>query len=223
MTDIIFIFITLITGLLLYYACNKSKWVLIICLLWLLIQGLIASSGFYHQTKTIPPRFLLMVLPPILTILTLFYSNKAKQFLLEIDLKYLYAIHIIRIPVELVLYLLFIQKQVPEIMTFSGWNYDILSGISAIFVCYFGIIKKKIKVSYLLIWNFICLGFLINIVTIAVLSAPFPFQRLAFDQPNIAVLDFPINFLPAFVVPIVLFAHVVAIKRYFQNKQVIVD
>jgi hypothetical protein len=70
----------------------------------------------------------------------------------------------------------------------------------------------------LIAWNLLCLGLLINIVTLAVLSAPFPFQQLAFDQPNIAVLFFPFIWLPAFVVPAVLFAHLVCLRQLFRNK-----
>ena len=65
----------------------------------------------------------------------------------------------------------------------------------------------------ILLWNFIALVLLINIVVNAVLSAPFPFQQFAFDQPNIAVLYFPFVLLPAFIVPIVLFGHLVSIRQ----------
>jgi len=54
---------------------------------------------------------------------------------------------------------------------------------------------------------------LLNIVTTALLAAPTPFQRFAFDQPNVAVLYFPFVWLPACVVPIALLAHLVAIWR----------
>jgi len=57
------------------------------------------------------------------------------------------------------------------------------------------------------VWNFIALGLLLNIVTNAILSAPFAFQKFAFDQPNIAVLYFPFSWLPAYIVSTVLFGH----------------
>jgi hypothetical protein len=71
----------------------------------------------------------------------------------------------------------------------------------------------------LLVWNLICLGLLINIVTIAVITAPFPFQQLAFDQPNIAVLYFPFIWLPACIVPLVLLSHLVCIKVLLSKKE----
>jgi len=65
----------------------------------------------------------------------------------------------------------------------------------------------------LLVWNFICLCLLLNIVINAILAAPFPFQQFAFDQPNIAVLYFPFTWLPFFIVMIVLYSHLAAIRQ----------
>jgi len=45
------------------------------------------------------------------------------------------------------------------------------------------------------------------------LSAPSPIQKIAFEQPNIAILYFPFCWLPTFIVPIVLFSHLVAVRK----------
>ncbi|HEX8427561.1 hypothetical protein [Hymenobacter sp.] len=42
---------------------------------------------------------------------------------------------------------------------------------------------------------------------------PTPLQQLAFEQPNVAVMQFPFVWLPIFVVPVVAFTHVVALRR----------
>jgi hypothetical protein len=173
----------------------------------------IALTGFYVQTNTIPPRFLLMVLPPMALILVLFNTQKGKEFIDQLNPKYVYLLHIVRIPVELVLFWLSLEKVVPELMTFEGRNFDIISGITAPLVYYFGFLKNKLSKNMLLAWNFLCLALLINIVVHAILSAPFAFQQLAFEQPNIAVLYFPFNWLPSLVVPLVLFAHLASIRQ----------
>jgi hypothetical protein len=105
-------------------------------------------------------------------------------------------------------------KLVPELMTFGGRNFDILSGITApivYFICFKNSQLKNRRL--LLIWNFICLGLLLNIVINALLSAPFPFQQFAFDQPNVAILYFPFTWLPCFIVMIVLYSHLAAIRQ----------
>jgi hypothetical protein len=126
--------------------------------------------------------------------------------------------HIIRIPVEIVLFWLFLNKTIPQLMTFEGRNFDILSGLTAPFTYYFGFVKQNLSRNMLLIWNFICLGLLINIVANAALSIPTPFQQFGFEQPNIAVLHFPFVWLPGCLVPMVLFAHLVNIRQLLLKK-----
>jgi hypothetical protein len=127
-------------------------------------------------------------------------------------------VNIVRIPVELCLYLLFVNKAVPELMTFEGRNWDILSGISVPIIILLAFRNGKIKHGLLLLWNVLCLLLLLNIVTNALLSAPFPIQKFAFEQPNIAIINFPFSWLPTFIVPVVLFGHLVSIRQLIRNK-----
>ena len=143
----------------------------------------------------------------------LFVSKGGQRWIKKLDLKTLTLLHVVRIPVELILYGLFIEKAVPELMTFSGRNFDILAGITAPFIYYFGFVKDILSKKFTLVWNVLSLVLLLNIVINAILSAPLPFQQFAFEQPNIAILYFPFVWLPAVVVPLVLFSHLVAIKR----------
>lgn len=211
--SIVFGLTTILTVGLFYKATNNSKATLLIILSWLVLQTLIGLSGFYNVTDTIPPRFLLLVFPPILLIIGLFITSKGRQYIDSLDTKTLTILHSVRIPVEIVLFWLFVNKTVPEHMTFEGRNFDILSGLTSPIIFYFGFIKKQLNRKIILTWNFICLGLLINIIANAVLSAPFPFQKFAFDQPNIAVLYFPFNWLPSCVVPLVLLSHLATIKQ----------
>lgn len=201
-----------------YQASNKSIKSLLVLLAWLLLQAGIGFSGFYTVSNTVPPRFLLMVLPPVILISLLFITSAGKRYIAGLNIKTLTLLHSVRIPVELVLYWLYVNKVVPGLMTFEGRNFDILSGITAPFIYYFGFVKQQLTKTLMLIWNFICLALLINIVANAVLSAPFAFQQFAFDQPNIAVLYFPFNWLPCCVVPLVLFSHLVSIKQLLAQK-----
>jgi hypothetical protein len=211
--SLIFGLTTLITVVLFYRAANNSKKTIIILLAWLALQTVVGLSGFYTVTNTIPPRFLVTILPPIIFIIGLFMTSKGRKYIDNLDIKTLTILQMIRIPVEIVLFWLFLHKTVPELMTFEGRNFDILSGLTAPFIYYFGFSKQKAVKRIILIWNFVCLGLLLNIVANAILSAPFPFQQFAFDQPDIAVLYFPFNWLPACVVPIVLLSHLASIRQ----------
>lgn len=194
--------------------------VTLMLLTWIVLQGELTLAGVYNSnTSAIPPRIILFgVLPAIAAILILFLTRSGRSFINSLPLLQLTYLHTVRIPVELVLYSLHAYGAIPELMTFEGRNFDIIAGISAPFVAYLGLIKKQMNTNTLLTWNIICLGLLANIVVNAVLSAPSPFQQFAFDQPNLAILNFPYSLLPAFVVPIVLFCHLASIRQLLKRK-----
>ncbi len=209
----IFILTTFLTVYLFYIAANRSVVVLFIVLIWLFIQSIIGYSEFYTDTKSAPPRFLLLVGPAVILIIILFVTNKGRKFLDGFSLEKMTYLQSVRIPVEIVLFMLYKEGYVPELMTFEGRNFDILAGLSAPFAAYFGFTKKIISRKIILIWNIVCLGLVLNIVTNAVLSAPFPFQQFAFDQPNVAVFYFPFVLLPGFIVPVVVLCHLTSIRQ----------
>lgn len=188
--------------------------------IWLTIQAILTLKNTYNSdTNSFPPKIILTgIMPTILTIIFLFTTSKGKKFIGSLPLKNLTYLNIVRIPVEIVLFWLFLNKAIPELMTFEGRNFDILAGITAPFIAYFGLEKLKIRRKGILIWNFICLGLLINIVLNALFSAPSPIQKFAFEQPNIAILNFPFSWLPTFIVPIVLFGHLTSIRQLLKRK-----
>ena len=209
----ILVFTTGLTVFIFYKAANHSKSALAIILIWLIAQSILAIGGFYKVTDTLPPRFFMLIAPPLLFIVALFFTGAGKKFIDNLNMKYLTLLHTIRILVELVLFWLLLHKAVPQIMTFEGRNFDIISGLTAPVTFYYGFVKKTLSNKILLVWNFICLVLLINIVTIAILSVPFSFQKLAFDQPNIALLYFPFIWLPCCIVPLVLLSHLSSVRQ----------
>lgn len=215
--SIAFIVITFLTAWMFYIASGHSKILLLIIVLWLAIQGIVSYSGFYTNTGGLPPRFVLLPGPAILAIIVLFLIPSGRKFIDRLDTQTLTWLHTIRVLVELVLLQLFIYKVVPQIMTFEGRNFDILAGLSAPFIAYFGYNKPKLGKTTLIIWNLVCIGLLLNIVITAALSAPFVIQRFGFEQPNIAVLYFPFTWLPCCVVPIVLFSHLACLRKLLKD------
>ena len=102
--SIVFGFTTLLTVILLYVASNKSGAVMAVCAIWLALQAVISRSFFYTDTQSMPPRFIFLVGPFLIFILLLFVTAKGKQFLDQFNPEVLTLLHIVRIPVELVLY-----------------------------------------------------------------------------------------------------------------------
>ena len=218
----LFILAIIITYSFLIIAVNKNNSikttviVSVVILIWLTIQYILAKNNFYLLTTTLPPRLALLILPPLLMILILFITRTGRRFIDSLPVSTLTLLHIVRILVEIILFRLFVYRCVPILMTFEGRNFDILAGLSAPFVFYFGYIKRNLRKGFLIAWNIIALLLLFNIVVIAIFSTPSSFQKLAFLQPNIAILYFPFNWLPSFIVPTVLFAHLVSLRRLFE-------
>lgn len=221
---LLFIFTTVLTFIFLIAAVKKSNsskrvvMVSLILIFWLVLHAILGINYFYTVTNSIPPRFALMVAPAFLFILILFITQTGRKFIDSLSMKMLTQLHVVRIFVEIVLWWLFVYKYIPQLMTFEGRNFDILAGITAPFVAWYGFAKRRLSNTFMLVWNMICLLLLINIVFTAVLSAPFPFQQFAFDQPNVAVLYFPFVWLPCFIVPVVLFSHLVVLRKLLKKQ-----
>lgn len=197
---------------------KASKVFLFALSLWLVFTAILAVGGFYQTVDSVPPRiFLFGVLPSILFIAL--YFVLFRDFIERIPLRLLTLLHVVRVPVELVLYWLFLAGQVPEVMTFAGWNFDILSGVLAIVVYFAAFRGGAVRKGFLWAFNLVGLALLVNIVSIAVMSIPSPMQQLAFDQPNRAVIYFPYVWLPAIIVPAVLFAHLASLWKLATHRE----
>ncbi|MEQ8360811.1 MAG: hypothetical protein RH860_15070 [Cytophagales bacterium] len=197
---------------------NKSKaflsvlFVGAIIFVWLSLQAYLANNNFYlSDTKSLPPRFLLAIVPPLLFIIFILIYKKER--ILKMPGKWMTFFHVIRVPIELVLYGLFMEKLIPEIMTFSGRNYDIIIGLSAPVMAMLFYSNTSIHKRWIQIWNVIGIAFLVNVVFYGIFSTPYPFQMYGLEQANIAVLQYPIIWLPSFLVPAVLFFHLACLMQ----------
>ena len=220
---IIFLLTVALTFYLFILSVKNRAATSLVLLLWLALTGFLALKGVFQNTSAVPPRLALVMVPALLLIILLMVTKKGRSFSDSLDLRKLTLVHIVRIPVEVILYLLATHKLIPGLMTFAGRNFDIISGITApiiYFTCFTGgdgnsRVRNR---TLLLAWNFICLALLLNIIINAVLSLPFPFQQFAFDQPNAAVLYFPFTWLPVFIVVIVLYSHLAAIRQLLKTR-----
>lgn len=193
---------------------NKSKKSLIIIVLFGVINSILAYNGFYENVSAMPPRFSLVLLPSILFIAYGLTKKSLSKIEQNRNIRLSTLLHTVRIPVEIVLVYLFYNGMIPQIMTFEGWNFDILIGITAPLVTFFFLKNRKV----LIFWNFIGLIFIINILVLGLLSGELPFQQFAFDQPNKAVQFYPFILLPAIIVPIVIYTHITDLYILLKKK-----
>ena len=213
-----FILISSLVFILLFILSGRDLRLLFASVIWILLITILANSDFFLKMDTIPPRFIIVLIGGVsLAILCdQFLKNKS------IPIEAILLIHVVRIPVEISLHQLYKQGEIPKIMTYEGWNFDIIMGISALVLIAISLVgKKHLNRKMLLLWNFLGILLLTIIVVVALLSAPFPFQQLAFDQPNKALLNFPFILLPAYIVPVVYLAHALAIRTLLKKSDLI--
>ena len=215
--SLLFILICLTTVFVFYISSLKNNKALLVISTIMILQGALAFFNFYSSELLAPWKVPMVVAPSFITMFYILFSQRGRNFINSLDISKLTLLHTIRIPVEIVLFLLFMQRALPEAMTFEGRNFDILAGITAPIVYYLAFVKKIIGPKGLLIWNILSLLLLINIIVVAVLSIELPFQQFGLDQPNRAILYFPFVWLPSVVVPIVFFSHLATIKRIQQG------
>jgi hypothetical protein len=208
-----FVITTLFTVGFLFIALKISsrpvhKAVYPVIILWTIVQGILGWQGFYRDFDAWPPRFLLAVGPP--NLFTLFLLVKHQRILRAFPLRILTFMHIVRIPIEVILFGLYQEGHIPRLMTYEGRNFDIIAGMTGPLMALIAF-RRGIHKRLLIYWNLIALALLGNIVTNAVLSAPLPFQQYAFDHPNVGIFYFPFIWLPAVIVPAIFFAHVASL------------
>ena len=199
------------------YSEKKKKHIWLISVtgisIWLLLVSTLSLSGF-TQDFSLPPRLPLVILPPLLLALFLIFSGKTDRLLLATPQSWLIGFQSFRFFVEILLWALFAINLLPIQMTLEGYNWDIVTGISAPLVV---LLFKKFKwpLWILVIWNIAGLILLINIVTIAILSFPFPFRVFMNEPANKIVAYFPIIFLPSVLVPFAYYMHFFSLRKLY--------
>jgi hypothetical protein len=180
--------------------------------LWLLIIGAIAYLGFFNDFSGMPPRLFIVLVIPLITIAWVMNNPTALEIIRAMSPTKLLGFQVFRVFVEILLWTLFTQGLLPEQMTFEGRNFDILAGLTGPFMAWLAY-KQKVSKGILIIWNVVCLGLLINIVTTAILSMPTPLRVFMNEPANTIVAAFPIIWLPAFLVPLAYTLHLFSLHQ----------
>lgn len=204
--NVIFLLTAGVTVLMFYFANGRRVDILIMLIIWSAIQSYLALKGFYHVTDTLPPRFVLVLLPTTILIIISLLPKYRDKFLKNRNLTVSTFLHSVRIPVEIILFYLFVNKMIPELMTFEGRNFDILAGLTAPIIGTL-VLTRRASNRLLIFWNVISLGLVCLILINGILSSELPFQKFGFEQPNRAIIYFPFILLPAVIVPIVIYTH----------------
>lgn len=117
-----------------------------------------------------------------------------------------------RLPLELVLHSWVAQGVIPETMTWTGQNWDIISGVTAL-VCAPLASRHPIAAR---VANIVGFALLVNVMRVALLSSPLPFGWG--QQPSLLLaLHLPYAFIGPVCVGGALFGHVVLTRALWKR------
>lgn len=189
-------------------------------LVWAGFVAAWSLSGTMENFSIFPFNLMPVLLIPLIVLFFLLASKGINQILSNMPAAAVIRLQSFRFFVEVLLWMLFIDKVLPEQMTFEGRNFDILVGISAPFIAML-VGRRKVTKTGIVIWNILGLALLINIVTIAILSTPSPLRVFMNEPANYVVARFPISWLPGLLVPLAYYLHAISLKQMFQNKPMV--
>lgn len=165
---------------------------------WMVLTWLAAERGVLSDWDRTPPPFALLVLAIVGLGIAIAASPFGRRIAQFVPLWALVGIQAFRLPLELSMHRLYERGVMPGQMSYSGRNFDILTGATAILVAA-ALLAGRGGRTLVLLWNVLGLALLVNVVVVAILSTPV-FAYFGRDQLNVFVMHPPFVWLPAVMV-----------------------
>jgi hypothetical protein len=188
--------------------------------LWLAFSALLAVGGLLADFDVNPPPFLLIVIPIVLLPVAL-TASRLGAALAALPLWWLVGFHGFRLPLELIMHEAAREVIMPVQMTFTGMNFDIVSGAGALIVA--GLLLQE-RAPRWLVWAWNALGSLLLLAIIVIALASLPRFHVFGSEPqrlNTWVAYFPFVWLPAGLVSAALFGHLLLWRRLLSEARAV--
>jgi hypothetical protein len=178
--------------------------------IFLLGLCLLATTGFFTVTA-MPPRFLLVFLPMIISVILVCKAKMAKalRFLTFLPPFLLVAIQVYRLFIELIFIQFAQEKIIPVELSIHGRNFDLWIGVLALPAGWLLYRQHSLAKKSAILFNLLGLLSLVNIFTIVVPSMPSPFR--VYDMLYLPVY-FP-GILIIFLVSSAIYLHILSLRQ----------
>jgi hypothetical protein len=177
---------------------------------WMAVTWIAALSGILQEWNRVPPPMLFVIVGVFAIASILAFGRVGSRIAQHLPLWALVATQSFRLPLEIAMHALSERGIMPVQMSYSGRNFDIVTGATAI------VVAVLVKMGYggrwvVTVWNVIGLALLANVVTVAIASMPL-FQAFGPDRVVTFVTYPPFIWLPAVMVVAALAGHLVIFK-----------
>lgn len=173
--------------------------------IWMALTAALASSGLLGDFERRPPPLVILVAATFGIATVIAFSGFGTRLMRGLPLAWLVGFQGFRFPLELVMHRAAEEGVMPIQMSYSGQNFDIVSGVTAIVVAWslsLGYAGKRT----LWLWNILGSVLLVNILVVAILSLP-TFAAWGPNQLNLWITHPPFVWLPTVLVPLALIGH----------------
>lgn len=179
-------------------AAARGRRFILVTAAWLALVTVLASSGVLADFSRTPPPFMPLALSMMALGVMLARSEMGDRLARGIPLAWLVGVQAFRLPLELAMHRAYTEGLMPVQMSYAGWNFDILTGISAAALAAW-LAYGRVPHGVVMTWNVIGLALLANVVGIAIVSTPMV-QYFGPDHLNTFVTRLPYTLLPMVMV-----------------------
>ena len=183
---------------------------------WMAVTWRAGASGVLRNWNATPPPFFLLVLAIVSAASLIAFSPIGRRLAFGVPLWAMVLTQSFRLPLELAMHRLTTLGIMPEQMTFTGRNFDIVTGATALIVAAL-LRSNRAGRTLALAWNAMGLGLLLNVVVVAILSTP-RFRAFGDDHLNVFVTYTPFIWLPAVMVLAALAGHLLMFRTLTSGK-----
>jgi hypothetical protein len=181
---------------------------------WMALTGAIASTGVLGRFDVRPPPMTGVFVGTLVLAAVFALSRFGKRLALGLPVGALVAFQAFRLPLELVMHRAAADGLMPSVMSFNGYNFDIVTGVAAALVGSWLLVGRPPRVV-LVAFNVLGSVLLLVVSSVAVLALPI-FAAFGPEQLNVWVTRFPYVWM-AVMVGSALIGHVLLARRLLSD------
>jgi hypothetical protein len=178
---------------------------------WLTVTGGAAAAGFLTFDGR-PPTMMVAVTAMWALAAWIGFSRIGERLAMGLPLAALVGVHAFRLPLELLMHRAYQEGVMPVQMSYSGWNFDILTGATAVAVTAL-LLSGRMPIRGVRLWNWLGIALLTNVVVLAMLSTPVPIRVFWNEPANVWITRPPFVWLPMVMVLTAMVGHIVLSRR----------
>jgi len=183
---------------------------------WMVAMAVAALSGLLGRFEMRPPPMIIWFASMVALTLALAWSPFGRRFAETLPFAALIGFQAFRLPLELVMHRAAVAGIMPNVMSFTGYNFDIITGVTALPVAWLAW-RGSAPRWLLVLWNLTGQVLLLIVATVALVASPI-FRAFGDGQLNVWVTEFPYVWI-AVMVAAALFGHVVTLRKLLAERR----